>query len=59
MDVARHWPVMTAYDDMLTYARALGGRLPDEAELRLFLDTYVVGHDEGANVAFRNWHPVP
>jgi hypothetical protein len=59
MNIARHWPVMAAYDDLLTYARAKGGRLPVETELRLFLDLFDVGFDGGANVGFRNWHPVP
>ncbi|KDQ27645.1 hypothetical protein PLEOSDRAFT_1064958 [Pleurotus ostreatus PC15] len=59
MEVAKHWPVMTAYDDLVQYARWKGGRLPTEPELRLFLDTYEVGHENGANVGFRNWHPVP
>ena len=59
MDVARHWPVMAAYDDLRDYARAKGGRIPTESELRLFLDTYEVGYEGGANVGFRNWHCVP
>ncbi|KAG8221369.1 C-type lectin protein [Butyriboletus roseoflavus] len=57
--VARHWPVLTSYDGLLAYAKSKGGRLPTEPELRLFLDTYDVGHKGGANVGFRNWHPVP
>ncbi|EIW80138.1 hypothetical protein CONPUDRAFT_57841 [Coniophora puteana RWD-64-598 SS2] len=57
--VAQHWPVLTSYDSMVAYARSKGGRLPTEPELRLFLDTYDVGHSGGANVGFRNWHPVP
>ncbi|TFK74566.1 hypothetical protein BDN72DRAFT_853905 [Pluteus cervinus] len=59
MSVARHWPVLASYDDLQTYAKAKGGRLPTEPELRLFFDTYDVGHEDGANVGFRNWHPVP
>lgn len=58
-DNAKDWPVLTSYDDLATYARAKGGRLPTEPELRLFLDTYDVGHDGGANVGFRHWHPMP
>ncbi|KDR75270.1 hypothetical protein GALMADRAFT_249266 [Galerina marginata CBS 339.88] len=56
---AEHWPVLTSYDDLALYARAKGGRLPTEPELRLFLDLYDVGHEGGANVGFRNWHPIP
>ncbi|KAK1229139.1 hypothetical protein PQX77_007809 [Marasmius sp. AFHP31] len=59
MSVAQHWPVLTSYDDLSVYARSKGGRLPTEPELRLFLDTYDVGFEGGANVGFRNWHPVP
>lgn len=57
--VAQHWPVLTSYDDIAVFAHAQGGRLPTEAELRLFLERYDVGYEGGANIAFRNWHPVP
>jgi len=59
MDVARHWPVLTSYDDLAAYACWKGGRLPTEPELRLFFDLYEAGYEDGANVGFRNWHPVP
>ncbi|KAG5339784.1 hypothetical protein C0989_003584 [Termitomyces sp. Mn162] len=59
MEIARHWPVLTSYDDLLVYAQSKGGRLPTEAELRLFLDSYEVGYEGGSNTGFRNWHPVP
>ena len=59
MEYARHWPVLTAYDDLAAYAAHKGGRIPSEAELRLFLDTYQVGYEQGANTGFRNWHPLP
>lgn len=59
MDIAQHWPVLTSYDHLLMYATSKGGRLPTEPELRLFLDTYDVGFAGGANVGFRNWHPIP
>ncbi|KAF8893888.1 C-type lectin protein [Infundibulicybe gibba] len=59
MDIAQHWPVLTSYDDLCTYAQSKGGRLPTEPELRLFLDTYDIGHENGANSGFRNWHPIP
>jgi L-histidine Nalpha-methyltransferase / hercynylcysteine S-oxide synthase len=59
MAIAKHWPVLAAYDDLAKYACSKGGRLPTEPELRLFLNTYEVGYDGGANVGFRNWHPVP
>ncbi|KIK09297.1 hypothetical protein K443DRAFT_82998 [Laccaria amethystina LaAM-08-1] len=59
MAIAAHWPMLTSYDDLSAYAISKGGRLPTEAELRLFLDTYDVGHEGGANIGFRNWHCVP
>ncbi|KAG5644703.1 hypothetical protein DXG03_007926 [Asterophora parasitica] len=59
METAQHWAVLTSYDDLLAYARSKGGRLPTEQELRLFFDTYEVGHKGGSNTGFRNWHPVP
>ena len=59
MDIADHWPVLTAYDDLVAYAASKGGRLPTEPELRLFLDLYDVGFEGGANTGFRHWHPTP
>ncbi|KAF9467808.1 C-type lectin protein [Collybia nuda] len=59
MEIAQHWPVLTSYDHLMAYANSKGGHLPTEPELRLFLDTYDVGHEGGANIGFRNWHPVP
>jgi hypothetical protein len=59
MSIAHTWPVLTSFDDLAFYAKCKGGRLPTEPELRLFLDTYDVGFDGGANIGFRNWHPTP
>ena len=59
MRYARHWPCLTAYDDLAAYAAHKGGRIPTEPELRLFLDTYQVSYAEGANTGFRHWHPLP
>ena len=59
MEIAAQWPVLTSYDDLVLFAASKGGRLPTEPELRLFLDLYDVGHEGGANIGFRNWHPVP
>ncbi|KAG6860389.1 hypothetical protein C0995_011774 [Termitomyces sp. Mi166 len=59
MKVAQHWPVITSYNDLSTYATVKGGRIPTEAELRLFYDTFDTGYGGGANVGFRNWHPIP
>lgn len=59
MNIAKHWPVLTSYDDLSKYAQVKGGRLPTEAELRLFFDKFESGYAGGSNVGFRNWHPVP
>lgn len=59
MKIAQHWPVLTSYDDLSKYAQVQGGRLPTEAELRVFFDKFECGYEGGANVGFRNWHPVP
>ncbi|KAH9936844.1 C-type lectin protein [Epithele typhae] len=59
MRYARHWPCLTAYDDLAAFAAHKGGRIPREAELRLFLDAYQVSYAEGANTGFRHWHPLP
>lgn len=59
MDIAQKWPVVTSYDTLSTYAIVKGGRLPTEAELRLFLDMFDSGYEGGSNVGFRNWHAVP
>lgn len=59
MDIAQHWPVMAPYDTLSKYATIKGGRLPTEAELRLFYDKFELAYDAGANVGFRTWHPVP
>ncbi|KIM43288.1 hypothetical protein M413DRAFT_69830 [Hebeloma cylindrosporum] len=59
MDVAQHWPVIAPYNSLSTYASVKGGRLPTEPELRLFYDKFNAGYEGGANVGFRNWHPVP
>ncbi|KAG1748553.1 hypothetical protein EDB19DRAFT_1630127 [Suillus lakei] len=57
--IAWDWPVQTCYDNLSVYASVKGGRIPTEPELRLFLDKFSSGYEGGANVGFRNWHPVP
>ncbi|KAI0087770.1 DUF323 domain-containing protein [Irpex rosettiformis] len=57
--IAWHWPIITSCDNLSVYANVKGGRLPTEPELRLFLDKFSCGFEGGANVGFRNWHPVP
>jgi L-histidine Nalpha-methyltransferase / hercynylcysteine S-oxide synthase len=57
--IAWHWPIVTSCDNLSIYAKVKGGRLPTEPELRLFLDKFSCGFEGGANIGFRNWHPVP
>jgi L-histidine Nalpha-methyltransferase / hercynylcysteine S-oxide synthase len=57
MEYAFHWPVIASYDDLSTYARVQGGRIPTEPELQLFYDTFCYGFLGGRNIGFRNWHP--
>jgi len=59
MKIARHWPITTSFDNLSTYASVKGGRIPTEPELRLFLDMFECGYEGGANIGFRNWHPIP
>ncbi|KAF8199986.1 hypothetical protein K438DRAFT_1966322 [Mycena galopus ATCC 62051] len=59
LEIAQNWPVLASYRSLSQYAEAQGGRLPSEAELRLFFDKFDLGYEGGANVGFRNWHPVP
>ncbi|EIW71173.1 hypothetical protein TREMEDRAFT_42626 [Tremella mesenterica DSM 1558] len=60
-DVAGLWPVMGSQKELKEFAEAKGGRLPSEVELRWFLQSEqgprIAG--EGANVGFKNWHPIP
>ncbi|KAG2101110.1 uncharacterized protein F5147DRAFT_581772 [Suillus discolor] len=57
--IAWDWPILTCYENLSVYASVKGGRIPTEPELRLFLHKFSSGYEEGANVGFRNWHPVP
>ncbi|KAG6917055.1 hypothetical protein DXG01_004027 [Tephrocybe rancida] len=59
MEVAQQWPVLTSYNDLSTYATVKGGRIPTEPELRVFNEMFDAGYHGGANLGFRNWHPIP
>jgi len=59
LEIAENWPVIASYNDLSTYATVKGGRIPTEPELRLFHDKFESGYEGGANIGFRNWHPVP
>jgi formylglycine-generating enzyme required for sulfatase activity len=60
-EIAKDWPLMASKIEIEAYAKSKGGRLPTEDELRVLCE-----HEEGprpdgesANVAFKNWHPIP
>ncbi|KAJ7464785.1 hypothetical protein B0H11DRAFT_2051390 [Mycena galericulata] len=59
MKIAQNWPVLTSYSNLSKYAMVQGGRLPTESELRIFLEKFESGYEGGANLGFRNWHPIP
>lgn len=60
MSVAELWPVQASGEELEAYARAQGGRLPSQAELRTFLSSPSYRTEQpGTNVGLRNWHPVP
>lgn len=60
MEVAHLWPVQASGQDLAAYARAQGGRLPTQAELRVVLSSAGYRTDRpGSNVGLRNWHAVP
>ncbi|KAI9573653.1 hypothetical protein HD554DRAFT_2266016, partial [Boletus coccyginus] len=59
MAIAWSWPILTSYDNLSVYASVKGGRLPTEPELRVFMDRFTCGYEGGANIGFRNWHPIP
>ncbi|KAJ7274119.1 DUF323 domain-containing protein [Mycena rebaudengoi] len=59
MKIAQNWPVLTSYNSLSKYVSIQGGRLPTESELRIFLEKFESGYEGGANVGFRNWHPIP
>ncbi|KAH9917963.1 uncharacterized protein B0H18DRAFT_1123326 [Fomitopsis serialis] len=47
--VAWHWPIITSFENLSTYASVKGGRIPTEPELRIFLDMFESGYEGGAN----------
>lgn len=56
MRIAENWLVIGSFDKLSAYVESKGGRIPTEPELRLFLDKFNVGYEEGANVGFRSWY---
>jgi len=59
MRVAENWPMIGSLDGLPVCAELKEGWILTEPELRLLLDRFNVGYEEGANVGFRNWHPCP
>ncbi|KAJ6585392.1 DUF323 domain-containing protein [Mycena capillaripes] len=59
MKIAHNWPVLTSHSNLSKYVQVQGGRLPSEAELRVFYEKFESGYEGGANLGFRNWHPIP
>ena len=60
-DIAGQWPLMASKIEIDAFARWKGGRLPTEAELRLLWENEQGPRPSGigANVGFKNWHPIP
>lgn len=60
-EVAGLWPLMASKIEIDAYVKSKGGRLPTEAELRMFWERSDGARPVGelANVGAKNWHPVP
>ena len=58
---AGFWPLMASKCEIDDFARSKGGRMPTESELQLLWRSKEGPRPAGtlANVAFKNWHPVP
>ena len=60
-EIAGKWPLMASKNEIDSFAKSKGGRLPTEAELRLLWETPEGPRPAGqlANVGFKNWHAIP
>ena len=60
-DVAGLWPLMASKLEIEDYAKANGGRLPTESELKLLWEQEDGPRPAGmlANVGFKQWHLIP
>ncbi|KAG8859914.1 hypothetical protein FRB91_005784 [Serendipita sp. 411] len=63
LSVAADWPLMASYEELDSFARAKGGRIPTEAELRLFMDDQnsrgIVNGYNNAGWGYQRWWPEP
>ena len=57
-EVAADWPVQASARQLAAYAESVGGRLPTEYELRVYMQRNPTDRP-GANIGFANWHPIP
>jgi len=55
--IAADWPFVSSYDDLEAYAQWKGGRMPNEVELRAFMDQYLGA--ESSNIGFKHWTFIP
>ena len=46
-----------SFGELSAYAESKGGLIPTEPQLRLFSGKFNAGHEEGADVGFRDWNP--
>ena len=51
--IAADWPFVSSYDDLEAFAKWKGGRIPNEIELRAFMDQYLGA--ESSNIGFKHW----
>lgn len=51
--VAAKWPLVASYDEIAAYAAWKGGRLPNEVELRAFIDQHLGA--ESSPIGFKEW----
>ena len=56
-EVGKKWPVIESLRNLNMFAKAKGGRIPTEPELKV-LQKYISNDHELANVSFSNWHPI-
>ncbi len=53
LHIAANWPLVSSYDDLAAYAAWKGGRIPNEIELRAFMDLHLGAVT--SNIGFKEW----